>query len=276
MLKIIQDLRRQYSGSVPLSRQEKLSEILRELKEDKRQSHVKFKMAEEKLQEAQSRAEELAVKQESMENILSTLKQGAATQQVLEWHKKLEDLRLRDLRSRRQSDRWSAEVDHLRELTSSQARKIDQLEEEIVRMENQVEQKQLDWETRQIELENLKEEETERSHQQSVAAKVGKSEYSQSQPNPDWPLAKQLEHSLNLSKVQSKTIEEAKTKLADTRQLADDLKRKLREAEAKILAKDKIINDLRYIVCYCFEWMTTRHCATCYKVVPRHDPSQQK
>ena len=273
MLKIIQDLRRQYSGSVPLSRQEKLSEILRELKEDKRQSHVKFKMAEEKLQEAQSRAEELAVKQESMENILSTLKQGAATQQVLEWHKKLEDLRLRDLRSRRQSDRWSAEVDHLRELTSSQARKIDQLEEEIVRMENQVEQKQLDWETRQIELENLKEEETERSHQQSVAAKVGKSEYSQSQPNPDWPLAKQLEHSLNLSKVQSKTIEEAKTQLADTRQLADDLKRKLREAEAKILAKDKIINDLRYIVCYCFKWMTVRHCATCYKAVPRHDPS---
>ena len=242
MLKIIQDLRRQYSGSVPLSRQEKLSEILRELKEDKRQSHAKFKMAEEKLQEAQSRAEELAVKQESMENILSTLKQGAATQQVLEWHKKLEDLRLRDLRSRRQSDRWSAEVDHLRELTSSQARKIDQLEEEIVRIENQVEQKQLDWETRQIELETLKEEETE-----NKSAKV-KSDYysaSQSQPNPEWPLAKQLEHALNLSKVQSKTIEETKNKLADTRQLADDLKRKLREAEAKILAKDKIINDLR-------------------------------
>ena len=243
MLKIIQDLRRQYSGSVPLSRQEKLSEILRELKEDKRQSHAKFKIAEEKLQEAQSRAEELAVKQESLENILSTLKQGAATQQVLEWHKKLEDLRLRDLRSRRQSDRWSAEVDHLRELTSSQARKIDQLEEEIVRIENQVEQKQLDWETRQIELETLKEEETDRSHK---SAKV-KSDYSasQSQPNPEWPLAKQLEHALNLSKVQSKTIEETKKKLADTRQLADDLKRKLREAEAKILAKDKIINDLR-------------------------------
>ena len=63
----------------------------------------------------------------------------------------------RELRSRRHSERWSAEVDHLRDLTSSQAKKIDQLEEELVRMENQIEQKQLDWETKQIQLENLDE-----------------------------------------------------------------------------------------------------------------------
>ena len=42
-------------------------------------------------------------------------------------------------------------------MTSSQAKKIDQLEEELVRMENQIEQKQLDWETKQIQLENLDE-----------------------------------------------------------------------------------------------------------------------
>ena len=66
-------------------------------------------------------------------------------------------LSFRELRSRRHSERWSAEVDHLRDLTSSQAKKIDQLEEELVRMENQIEQKQLDWETKQIQLENLDE-----------------------------------------------------------------------------------------------------------------------
>ena len=69
MFKIIQDLRRQYSGSVPLSRQEKLSEILRELKEDKRKSSSKLKQAEEKLQEAQAKVDELAVKQESVDNL---------------------------------------------------------------------------------------------------------------------------------------------------------------------------------------------------------------
>ena len=82
-----------HSGSVPLSRQEKLSEILRDLKEGKRQTSLKLKMAEEKLLEAQSRADELIVKQESIDNFLSSLKQGAGTKQVIEWQKKLEELR---------------------------------------------------------------------------------------------------------------------------------------------------------------------------------------
>ena len=34
--KIIQDLRRQYSGCIPISRQENLSKLLREMNEDKR------------------------------------------------------------------------------------------------------------------------------------------------------------------------------------------------------------------------------------------------
>ena len=42
-----------------------------------------------------------------------------------------------------------------RELCSAQSRKLDQLEEENVRLENQLEQKQLDWETRDVELEEL-------------------------------------------------------------------------------------------------------------------------
>ena len=68
---------------------------MRELKEDKRKSSQKLKQAEEKLQEAQSKADELAVKQESVDNFMSALKQGAATKQVIEWQKKLEELRLR-------------------------------------------------------------------------------------------------------------------------------------------------------------------------------------
>ena len=33
---------------------------------------------------------------------------------VIEWQKKLEDIRLRELRSRRNADRWAKEVEHLR------------------------------------------------------------------------------------------------------------------------------------------------------------------
>ena len=146
------------------------------------------------------------------------------------------------MRSRRQSERWSAEVDHLRELTTSQAKKIDQLEEELVRIENQVEQKQLDWETRQVELENLEEPNVNvttkaRDKNQVVDALMI--------PNPEWPLAKQLEQSLNMVKAQSKSIDEKKLKLSEARKLIDELKKKFREAESMVLAKDKIINDLR-------------------------------
>lgn len=243
LFKIIQDLRRQYSGSVPLSRQEKLSEILRELKEDKRKTSLKLKQAEEKLKEAQMRSDELVVKQESVDQFMSVLKQGPGTKQVSEWQKKLEELRLRELRSRRLSERWSAEVDHLRELTTAQARKIDQLEEELVRMENQIEQKQLDWETRAVELEALEDTGPEKQNIATDGAK--KMDDAFMIPNPSWPLAKQLEQSLNLVRAQAKSLEENKKKLMETRQLMDDFKKKQREAESMVLAKDRIINDLR-------------------------------
>ena len=64
-------------------------------------------------------------------------------------------------------------------------------------------------------------------------------------PNPEWPLAKQLEQSLATLKSQSKSMEEEKSKLGEARKLIEELKKKAREAESMVLAKDKIINDLR-------------------------------
>ena len=77
---------------------------------------------------------------------------------MLEWQQRLEDLRLRDLRSRRNAEHWAKEVEHLRDLARSQALRVEQLEEETVRLENQMEQRQLDWETREVELETLEDE----------------------------------------------------------------------------------------------------------------------
>lgn len=74
---------------------------------------------------------------------------------VLEWHKKLEDLRLQELRWRRQSERLQREVQHLTELSNNQAKRIDLLEEECVRLESIMEQRQIDWEIREVELENI-------------------------------------------------------------------------------------------------------------------------
>ena len=137
-------------------------------------------------------------------------------------------------------------VNFSRDLTSSQAKKIDQLEEELVRMENQIEQKQLDWETKQIQLESL----DEVPNDLEIGKKQNKNLRSQQNevlttPNPDWPLAKQLEQALGLTKSQAKTIEGNKVKINEARKLIEDLKKKIREADSKVLANDRIINDLR-------------------------------
>ena len=137
-------------------------------------------------------------------------------------------------------------VNFSRDLTSSQAKKIDQLEEELVRMENQIEQKQLDWETKQIQLESL----DEVPNDLTIGKKQNKNLKSQhnevlTMPNPDWPLAKQLEQALGLTKSQAKTIEGNKVKINEARKLIEDLKKKIREADSKVLANDRIINDLR-------------------------------
>ena len=137
-------------------------------------------------------------------------------------------------------------VNFSRDLTSSQAKKIDQLEEELVRMENQIEQKQLDWETKEIQLESL----DEVPNHFEIGKKQNKNLKSQhnevlTTPNPDWPLAKQLEQALGLTKSQAKTIEGNKVKMSEARKLIEDLKKKIREADSKVLANDRIINDLR-------------------------------
>ena len=62
--KVINDLRRVYAGSIPLSRQEKLSTMIIEMNEEKRKTNAMLKEAEEKALEAETRAKEMLVKQE--------------------------------------------------------------------------------------------------------------------------------------------------------------------------------------------------------------------
>ena len=102
---------------------------------------------------------------------------------------------------------------------------IDQLEEELVRIENQVEQKQLDWETRQVELETLEDHpNVHGSAKSGGAGGIIRGDKIQTVdalmiPNPEWPLAKQLEQSLHMVKAQAKSIDENKSKLSEARKL---------------------------------------------------------
>ena len=105
---------------MPISRQETISKLLREMNNDKRRLTQELKAAEEKKEEAETQASELLIKKRSLDELMSELgskgpRRATKTRDlVIEWQKKLEDIRLRELRSRRNADRWAKEVEHFR------------------------------------------------------------------------------------------------------------------------------------------------------------------
>lgn len=66
--------------------------------------------AVDKQHEANDRIEELKMRQASLEELVVTLKEGAGTKRVLEWHQKLEEIRLSELKLKRQLARAQEQV----------------------------------------------------------------------------------------------------------------------------------------------------------------------
>lgn len=74
-----------------MTRQEKLSLTIIEMNEEKRRTNQLLKDVEKKAMEAETKVEELVVRQEGMDQLMASLKQGARTKQVkhinvFEWH----------------------------------------------------------------------------------------------------------------------------------------------------------------------------------------------
>ena len=238
LAKIIQDLRRQYSGAIPLLKQEKLANNLISINQEKQRVSKLLKETETKLKEMEEKSEEMEIKQQGIDEVLSTLKQSSATKQVIEWHSKLENLRIKELHSRRNAEHWEKEVSLLRDICKAETRKAENFEDEVVRLETLLEQKQLEFESKDVELENS----SVGSFKEMFAERPAES---QDQINENLPLAKQLESSLRKSRSLAQDVNDLKGKLQDSKKAFEDLNRKFRESDNQNLAKEKIINDLR-------------------------------
>ena len=234
--KVIQDLRRQYSGAIPLMKQEKLSKNLININEEKQKLSKMLKDTEAKLKDLEEKSEEMVIKQEGVDEVLSTLKNNTGAKQVLEWHAKLENLRIKELHTKRNAEHWEKEVTLLRDLCRTESRKAEQFEDEVVRLETMLEQKQLEYESKEMEAENF-------SSQNLKNLKEDSLDLSTSSENV--PLAKQLDASLRKNRALLQELNELKKTLNDTKSNSDDLVKKLRDSEKQSLTKEKIINDLR-------------------------------
>ncbi|KAM6096205.1 centrosomal protein of 290 kDa [Chlamydotis macqueenii] len=240
----VQSLRRQFSGALPLAQQEKFSKTMIQLQNDKLKILEEVQHAQQERRNAENRALEMNLKLKSLEELVSALKDTRGAQKVIEWHMKMEELHLQELKLNRELVKQKEEVKCLRNIISEYEHTINNLEEEIVQQNKFHEERQMAWDQREVELQRQLD---LYDHQQneilSTALKL--EEATGSVPDPGLPLPEQLELALRKIWEHIRTILETK---ATCKSLEEKLKEKetaLWKAEQNVLSRDKVINELR-------------------------------
>ncbi|NWI97570.1 CE290 protein, partial [Pitta sordida] len=244
----VQSLRRQFSGALPLAQQEKFSKTMIQLQNDKLKILEEVQHAQQERRTAENRALELELKLKSLEELVSALKDTRGAQKVIEWHMKMEELHLQELKLNRELVKQKEEVKYLHNIISQYECTINNLEEEIVQQNKCHEERQMAWDQRELELQRQLD---LHDHQQneilSTALKV--EEAASSVPDPSLPVPQQPELALGKIREHIQTILETR---ATCRSLEEKLKEKetaLWKAEQNVLSRDKVINELRLRLC---------------------------
>ncbi|XP_072519040.1 centrosomal protein of 290 kDa isoform X2 [Salminus brasiliensis] len=238
----LQSLRTQFSGALPLAQQEKFSNTMLQLQEDRLKARKDARRAQEERRTAEGRAQELELRLKGLEELMATLKDAKGAQKVSEWHKKLEEARLQELRKNRELGAQREEIRYLKNMVAEQENIINSLEEELVQQNN--EERQLSWDQREVELERQLDA-YEKQQSQIIGSAQKFEEATGSLPDPNQPLSHQLDHALSKIKEHVRTILETQ---ATCKTLEEKLKEKeaaLWRSEQNVLARDRVINELR-------------------------------
>ncbi|XP_048790573.1 centrosomal protein of 290 kDa isoform X2 [Lagopus muta] len=240
----VQSLRRQFSGALPLAQQEKFSRTMIQLQSDKLKILEEVQHAQQDRRNAENRALEVELKLKSLEELLTALKDTRGAQKVIEWHMKMEELHLQELKLNRELVKQKEEMKYLQNIISEYECTINNLEEEVVQQNKFHEERQMAWDQRELELQRqLDVYDQQQNEILSTALKC--EEAAGSVPDPSLPLPQQLELAL-------RKIQEHVRVIVETRATCKSLEEKLKEKEAalwkaeqNVLSKDKIINELR-------------------------------
>nr|XP_029523284.1 centrosomal protein of 290 kDa isoform X1 [Oncorhynchus nerka] len=240
----IQSLRRQFAGALPLAQQEKFSQTMMRLQEDRGTAQEEKRRAEEERRRMEGKAQELELRLKGLEELIATLKDVKGAQKVNEWHKKIEEVRLQELRRGRELGVQREEISYLRSLVAEQERTIRTLEDDSVQQHTVQEERQMSWDQREVELERQLD--LYEKQQNLIIGSAQKfEEATGALPDASLPLAHQLDFALRKIKEHVRTILETQ---ATCKTLDEKLKEKesaLWKAEQNILSRDRVINELR-------------------------------
>ncbi|XP_063568281.1 centrosomal protein of 290 kDa isoform X10 [Pongo abelii] len=240
----IQSLRRQFSGALPLAQQEKFSKTMIQLQNDKLKIMQEMKNSQQEHRNMENKTLEMELKLKGLEELISTLKDTKGAQKVINWHMKIEELRLQELKLNRELVKDKEEIKYLNNIISEYECTISSLEEEIVQQNKFHEERQMAWDQREVDLERQLDI-FDRQQNEILNAAQKFEEATGSIPDPSLPLPNQLEVALRKIKENIRIILETR---ATCKSLEEKLKEKesaLRLAEQNILSRDKVINELR-------------------------------
>uniref|UniRef100_A0A663MM90 Centrosomal protein 290 n=1 Tax=Athene cunicularia TaxID=194338 RepID=A0A663MM90_ATHCN len=240
----VQSLRRQFSGALPLAQQEKFSKTMIQLQNDKLKILEEVQTAQQERRNAENRALEMELKLKSLEELISALKDTRGAQKVIEWHMKMEELHLQELKLNRELVKQKEEVKYLHNIISEYECTINNLEEEIVQQNKFHEERQMAWDQREVELQRQLD---LYDHQQneilSTALKL--EEATGSVPDPSLPLPQQLDLALRKIQEHIRTILETRATCKSLEEKLNEKETALWKAEQSVLSRDKVINELR-------------------------------
>ncbi|XP_023204586.1 centrosomal protein of 290 kDa isoform X6 [Xiphophorus maculatus] len=240
----VQALRRQFAGALPLRQQEKFSLAMLKLQEDQAKAQEERRAAEKERRRAEGRAQELEVRLGGLEELISTLKDVKGAHKVMEWHKRMEEARLQELRKGRELVVQKEEISYLKKLVEEQDRTVRSLEEDIVQLNSLQEERQLAWDQREVELERQLDR-YEKQHTEILNSAEKVKEEERPLPDPALPLAHQLEFALGKIKEQVRTILELQGTCKSLDKKLKESEVALLKAEQNIVSRDKVINELR-------------------------------
>uniref|UniRef100_A0A8C6RHT0 Centrosomal protein 290 n=1 Tax=Nannospalax galili TaxID=1026970 RepID=A0A8C6RHT0_NANGA len=240
----IQSLRRQFSGALPLAQQEKFSKTMIQLQNDKLKIMQEMKNSQQERRNMENKTLEMELKLKDLEELISTLKDTRGAQKVINWHTKIEELRLQELKLNRELVKDKEEIKYLNNIISEYEHTISSLEEEIVQQNKFHEERQMAWDQREVELERQLD---MFDHQQNeiLSAAQKFEEATGSVPDPSLPLPNQLEIALRKIKENVRTILKTQTTCKSLQEKLKEKESALRLAEQNILSRDKVINELR-------------------------------
>ncbi|CAC5374165.1 CEP290 [Mytilus coruscus] len=242
--KNLQDLRLQFAGAIPLTRQEKFSHNMMQLQQDKSKLEMELKKVKEERYQVEEKLAVLELQHRSLQDLIATLKDGRGAAKVMEWHSKLDAVRIEELKHKRLNSKLQQQTQYLEGIIRSNEAMVADLEADNVHQTKDFEEKQLRWEHREVELERT----IGRLEGQAAEIAGAASKFEQalgSLPDHKLPVANQLEEAITTIKSNVKIILDTQAESKVLRKRNQELEKHVRQAEQTIIARDKLIAELR-------------------------------